>query len=605
MGCSDSKEVVVVKKRKKVEPEYKCRIIANDLDNFSKGIYLGKITNHPIYLAENCIDGDKKNKQLTELRGTKGKIVACGFLHDGGAVLADEIRKLVILLQKDKDACNFLILKGAPTGIAVLGIDIFVTLSDKRVQHATVVNEKIVHQDILKTDQPCLGIASFNGDIAVGFKNGEVHIFDRKCQKHGGFHLPKFEDGRLLSPTSMMQFKQTLLVTDCFAHAVVRVTPRGEPLFVYTGMTSPRGTVIDNSGNIILAGYDDLTGEKIQHLSPRGEKIPSRMSTTDVAQFPYCIAFYRKYSKLLIAGESDRCETCILQTMETSNVVSEPETDQLIDATTDAISESMSLVDIDSMLVAAAAKPRAKSPQKTLTPEVENVIIAAGVKQPYTDADADKPRVKSPEKTPSPEVEKLIVASRIKQPNKNPVADKPRVKSPDKSRTPEAENVMIATGDKQPNTYAEKMSIEDIENPQKTEENDIKQAAALTAVAHSSATDLVTTNVSRSSVGDVGKAPTPVEMTLPNEVPENTAVTVYDKTNRGVVKKVLITVREKKPKAGTDNGPITVYEKTPNGDVELRETKTGQSDENQIIEIKNNADKTSNPGSRSLSPIQA
>ena len=535
MGCSESK-VVKIKKKKKTEPEYKCKIIANDLDNSSRGIYLGKITNHRIYLAENCIDGDKKNKQLQELRGTKGKIVACGFLHDGSAVLADEIRKIVILLQKDKEACNFLILKGEPTGIAALGIDIFVTLSDKRVQHATVVNEKIVHQDVLKTNQPCLGIASFNGDIAVGFRNGEVHIFDRKCQKHGGFFLPKFEDGRLLSPTSMMQFKQTLLVTDCFAHAVVRVTPRGEPLFVYTGMTSPRGTVIDNYGNIILAGYDDLTGEKIQHLSPRGEKIPSRMSTTDVGQFPYCIAFYRKYSKLLIAGESDRCETCILQMMETSNVVSEPETNQFVDATTDTISESMSLVDIENMLI----------------------------------TDPEKPRMKTPEKT----------------------------------ATPEADSIHIAVGDKQPNEDTDKMSIEDVEKPQKTDENDKEFAA--TAVARSSTTDIekamVTTTVARSSITDVEKAPMPVEMILPNEVPDNTAVTVYDKTNKGVVKKVLITVREKKPKANPDNGPITVYEKTPNGDVEFAMVKT---DENQISETKNVDDKTSNPGSRAVSPIQA
>ena len=603
MGCADSKEVVVVKKRKKVEPEYKCKIITNDLDNSARGIYLGKITNHPIYLAENCIDGDKKNKQLTELRETKGKVVACGFLHDGSAVLADEIRKLLILLQKDKDACNFLILKGAPTGIAVLGIDIFVSLSDKRVQHATVVNEKIVHQDILKTDQPCLGIASFNGDIAVGFRNGEVHIFDRKCQKHGGFSLPKFEDGRMLSPTSMMQFKQTLLVTDCFAHAVVRVTPRGEPLFVYTGMTSPRGTVIDNSGNIILAGYDDMTGDKIQHLSPRGEKIPSRMSTTDIAQFPYCIAFYRKYNKLLIAGESDRCETCILQTVETSNVVSEPEPNQLIDTTTDAVSESMSLVDIDGMLVAAAVKPGAKPSEKMLISDAENIIVAGNVKGPDKGAVAEPERAKTPEKTQSPEAEKVIVAAGVKNAvvdkSKAKSPEKPRAKSPEKTVTNETDNVIITNGDKQQKKSADKLSIEDLENAPKHDDNDMKEVALVTAVARSSATDLVSTNISRSPMNDHGKAPTPVEMTLPNEVPENTAVTVYDKTNKGVVKKVLITVREKKPKSGSDNGPITVYEKTPNGEVELTETKV---DEKKIIDAKNNEDNTSTAGSRTLSP---
>lgn len=532
MGCCHSK------KPKKVEPEYKCKILANNLDDSSRGIYLGKLTNHPIYLAENCIDGDKKNKQLEELRRIKGKIVACGFLHDGSALLADEIRKILLLLQKDRDASNFLILKAEPVGIAVLGIDVFVSLADKRVQHATVVNDKIVHQATFKTNQPCLGIASFNGDIAVGFKNGEVHILDRKFQKHCGFFLPKFEDGRLLSPTSMIQFKQTLLVTDCYAHAVVRVTLKGEPLFVYTGMTSPRCTVIDNSGNIILAGYDDLTGEKIQHLSPRGEKIPSRMSTTDVAQFPYCIAFFRKYSKLLIAGDSDRYEAAVLQVTEPLNVQVEPETSHLVDATTDTVSESMSLVDIENLLKLETERLGYETIGKTTKSDDGKAVFTEEKKQSKVD-----------------------------------------------------ENVLFTEEGTQSKVENDKLTLEDLEKQLKADDNNER---------------IIGTTSTVTSVADIDKAPTPVDVTLPNEVPDNTAVTVYDKTNKGIVKKVLITVREKKPQTSIDNGPktrasvdngsVTVYEKKAVEDLEEGQKK---STYNQT------ADKTSSHGSRPVSPIYA
>lgn len=499
MGCGESK------KKKKVQPEYTCKISANNLDDSTKGIYLGKITYHPIFLAENCIDGDKKNKQLQELRRTKGKIVACGFLHDGSAVLVDEIRKIALLLQKDKDACNFLILKSEPIGIAVLGIDIFITQSDKKVEHATVVNDKIVHQDTFKTSQPCLGLASFNGDIAVGFKNGEIQVLDRKFQKHGAFFLPKFEDGRLISPTSITQFKQTLLVTDCFAHAVVRVTLRGEPLFVYAGMTSPRCTVVDNSGNIILAGYDDLTGDKIQHLSPRGEKIPSRMSRTDVAQFPYCVAFYRKYSKLLIAGESDRCETCYLQITETSNFCVEPDNSTLVDATTDTVSENISLIDFHTALGENAEKPSEKLDEETRN---------------YTDT-----------LTPVEVVRKQSEANLDVSSKKEDEISESKAKEMEKA--------------------VDKTSSTDVEKTvEKTSAKEVEKA------------------IEKTSSTDVEKAPTPSTDNIPNEVPDNTAVTVYDKTNKGVVKKVLITVREKKPKSGDDNVPITVFEKKQDDAIE-------------------------------------
>ena len=473
MGCRESKTA-------RVEPEYTCTISPDDLGDSAKGIYLGKITNHYISLAENCIDGDKKNKQLQELQETKGKIIACGFLHDGSAVLADEVRKIILLVQKNKETCNFLLLKSDPIDIAVLGIDIFVTLSDKKVIHAAVVNDRILHQNTFKTSQSCLGIASFNGDIAVGFKNGEIHVLDRKFQKHADFFLPKFEDGRLMSPTSMTQFRQSLLVTDCFAHAVVRVTIKGEPLFVYAGMTSPRCTVVDNYGNIILAGYDDLTGEKIQHLSPRGEKIPSRMATADFVQFPYCAAFYRKYSKLLVAGESDRCETCTLQIVDDTSF--RPEIDAELDNASDIVSAATTLTFIEN----THSKTNGKLPV-TNTVQLPNTVDEAT-------------SVMDLDNTPDADAAKIPV---------------------------DGENIPSAKDEEALETSTKKTSdaiVEKSTKNDKTDNTSLENTETLT---------------------------------------ENTAVTVFDKTQKGVVKKVLITVREKPPAPAVVEEPITASVKPP------------------------------------------
>ena len=481
MGCPESKSA-------RVEPEYTCKISPDSIDDSSKGIYLGKITNHHITLAENCIEGDKKNKQLQELRGIKGKIVACGFLHDGTAVLADEVRKILLLVQKNKEACNFLLLKSDPIDIAVLGIDIFVTLSDKKIEHATVVNDKLFHQSTFKTSQPCLGIASFNGDIAVGFKNGDIHILDRKFQKHGDFVLPKFEDGRVISPTSMTQFRQTLLVTDYFAHAVVRVTMNGEPLFVYAGMTSPRCTVVDNFGNIVLAGYDDLTGEKIQHLSARGEKIPSRMATADFVQFPYCAAFYRKYSKLIVAGESDRCESCTLRILDDTSVSLEVEEE--IDNASDIISTATTLTFIENS--------HGKTDRRLPNTIVENIPNTVDESTSIMEFDS------------MPDTDDAKT-----QANENPRKD-------NNVKTPET-NI-----EKTPSGITDKSLVA----------KDTNQTATTTSSA-------TTTEDTETLV-------------------ENTALTVFDKTQKGVVKKVLITVREKPPEKDAQKEQTKALDIVPN-----------------------------------------
>ena len=244
---------------------------------------------------------------------TKCIISAATFLDGGDVIIIDRSNQRIKYIDANFQYISSYDLPHKPWAVCARGGDVYVSMGNTQLQHVFVKDMIIEPERIIEITGRCLGICILGEFIAVGLQIGEISLMDTMGESQKTIKLPVLEKGLPCNPWHMSVTKEeNLLVTDSDAESIFCINLDSEVLFTFKMFSSPRGTTVDNQGNIILAGRDKTSGsvvvilsrnfelQRIIHIN-ENEEGRSLLTWAELEFVPYCVA-YRPDNVVVLGG---------------------------------------------------------------------------------------------------------------------------------------------------------------------------------------------------------------------------------------------------------------------------------------------------------------
>lgn len=241
---------------------------------------------------------------------------SAAFLDTGDAVIIDRSNQKIKFVDRKFQFISAHELSAKPWAVCSRGTDVFVTMGNTQIQHL-VVDEMIIEPiNVFEVKGRCLGVCVFEEYLAVGLQIGEISLLDFKGIHKDSIKLPVI-NSKVCNPWHLCAtFENNILVTDSDTGSIYCVNKKSELIFQYHGVDTPRGTALDNEGNIIVVGRDKASGavvtllhrdmelQNMLHIEEKNKtEIESRtLMTWEQLEFvPYTVC-YRKDRIIVFGG---------------------------------------------------------------------------------------------------------------------------------------------------------------------------------------------------------------------------------------------------------------------------------------------------------------
>lgn len=239
-------------------------------------------------------------------------ISGSGFLTNGNIVLADFDNKRLKLFDVNLKHLSHVDLKVFPQNLCTRDqeMEVYVTFNDQNhnehgIQVVSIKDDNsMTVLRTIKIQNPCYGISSNNGGLAVMVNNPngwEIHLMtltgilkSRILPKSNGKNL-------LVRPDHVTVTKDLrLLVSDRGNNSIFCFNTKGELLFQYSRLRQPMSITLDYDGSILVA-----CPGMVHQFNMKGEKVAPLMSQEDIGFPPICLSYDPDDSLLVIAGQSN------------------------------------------------------------------------------------------------------------------------------------------------------------------------------------------------------------------------------------------------------------------------------------------------------------
>ena len=268
-----------------------------------KGAKLGKYTD--IYL-DPCEIGNLELKEYPPVKVTG--IVA---LSEERFVVIDELKKIVTYTADASGQYgkfgSWIKFKAMPKGVCRIENDLYIAFSDRTVKQIAML-ENLVEEHSFVMEYKCSGIMEYKGNLAVGLENGKIILVDTKGKCLKTIVLPKPNNGTYI-PRSLTETPDgNIMFCEPQSRTVICVKENGSIVFTYRGMEHPYCAVFDKNHNIIVVGEGVKTGETIQLLTDKGNKVKVLKYRKELGMQPYYITNVKDTLKLAICGDSNKIQ---------------------------------------------------------------------------------------------------------------------------------------------------------------------------------------------------------------------------------------------------------------------------------------------------------
>ncbi|KAL4240895.1 hypothetical protein ACF0H5_001677 [Mactra antiquata] len=221
----------------------------DDLEEYMEARPFGEVTLEKYGKYKIRMSSDKKNCIAS----------SAAFLETGDAVIIDRSNQSIKFVDKKFQYISAHELPAKPWAVCTQGIDVYVTIGNTQIQHLTVEDMIIEPAEVFEVKGRCLGICTVDTYLAVGLQIGEISLLDFKGVYKESIALPKI-NGKPCNPWHLSSTKENnILVTDSDTGCVYCVNKKSELIFQFKGIDTPRATVLDNEGNIVVVGRDKVS----------------------------------------------------------------------------------------------------------------------------------------------------------------------------------------------------------------------------------------------------------------------------------------------------------------------------------------------------------
>ena len=239
-------------------------------------------------------------------------ISGSAFLPNGNIVLADFNNKRLKLFDVNLKNLSYVDLKVSPQNLCTRQqeSEVYVTFNDSsNFQHGikvVTVNEDnaMTVVRVIKLSDPCYGISSNNGGLAVVVNTSDgwqIHLVTLKGVLKACVKPESGSKKLLIRPDHIAIAKDLrLLISDRGNNSVFCFNTNGDLIFQYSRLRQPMGMALDSQGSIFVA-----CPGMVQQINMGGERIASLMGQEDTGFPPICLSYDEDDSLLVVAGQSN------------------------------------------------------------------------------------------------------------------------------------------------------------------------------------------------------------------------------------------------------------------------------------------------------------